>query len=138
MFHSACLFSPKSNAHAQTARIACWFSKATTHWSKFCTRDGIDSQTVLRTIRESKIKNRVNATGFKPLSPIWGCSLDCSVPHNVQQFKTVCHPASTQNMWHRVIRLLLLPPCKTKESSFFPFSLRMRPFRQKILVLPIA
>ena len=38
-----------------TARIACWFSKATTHWSNFCTRDGIDSQTVLRTIRESKM-----------------------------------------------------------------------------------
>ena len=37
-----------------TARIACWFSTATTHWSNFCTRDGIDSQTVLRTIRESK------------------------------------------------------------------------------------
>ena len=37
-----------------TARIACWFSRATTHWSNFCTRDGIDSQTVLRTIRESK------------------------------------------------------------------------------------
>ena len=38
-----------------TARIACWFSKATTHWSNFCTRDDIDSQTVLRTIRESKM-----------------------------------------------------------------------------------
>ena len=37
-----------------TARIACWFSKATTHWSNFCTRDGIDSQTVLQTIHESK------------------------------------------------------------------------------------
>ena len=42
-----------------TARIACWFSKATTHWSNFCTRDGIDSQTVLRTIRESKKKPSV-------------------------------------------------------------------------------
>ena len=40
--------------HLHTARIACWFSKATTHWSNFCTRNGIDSQTVLRTIRESK------------------------------------------------------------------------------------
>ena len=39
-----------------TARIACWFSKATTHWSNFCTRDGIDSQTVLWTIRESKME----------------------------------------------------------------------------------
>ena len=38
-----------------TARIACWFSRATTHWSNFCTRDGVDSQTVLRMIRESKI-----------------------------------------------------------------------------------
>ena len=38
-----------------TARIACWFSKATTHWSNFCTCDGIDSQTVLQTICESKI-----------------------------------------------------------------------------------
>ena len=39
-----------------TARIACWFSRATTHWSNFCTRDSIDSQTILRTIRQSKIK----------------------------------------------------------------------------------
>ena len=30
-----------------TARIACWFSTATTHWSNFYTRDGIDAQTVL-------------------------------------------------------------------------------------------
>ena len=38
-----------------TARIGCWFSMATTHWSNFCTCDGIDSQTILRTIRESKM-----------------------------------------------------------------------------------
>ena len=37
------------------ARIACWFSRATPHWSNFCTRDGIHSQTFGRSVRESKI-----------------------------------------------------------------------------------
>ena len=54
-----------------TARIACWFSKATTHWSNFCTRDGIDSQTVLRTIRKSKSAKLVCFwSGDKAFKPV--------------------------------------------------------------------
>ena len=35
--------------------------------------------------REKKIKNLLIASGFEPLSPIWGCSFGCSVPHIVKQ-----------------------------------------------------
>ena len=59
-----------------TARIACWFSRATTHWSNFCTCDGIDSQTVLRTICESKRKMKRNRSAcnlvYQPGNRLYG------------------------------------------------------------------
>ena len=38
------------------------------------------------TQQKIKIKNWLATTGFEHLSPIWGCSLNCSVLHLVQQF----------------------------------------------------
>ena len=52
-----------------TVRIACWFSKATTHWGNFCTLDGIDSQTVNQTIRESENSENFDSETSK-LQPV--------------------------------------------------------------------
>ena len=79
-----------------------------------------------------KIKNWLIATGFEPLSPIWDCSFGYSVPHIVQQIKTVCHAASTQNGYDIFDVYWFSHSGKTKESSFAIFQ-ENKTFRQKFL-----
>ena len=76
----------------------------------------------------------MTAIGFKPLSPTWGCFLGCSVPHIVQQLKIVCHAALTRHKLH-IFDMIAAPPTLMKQKNpVLPFSGRMRPFWQKILV----
>ena len=88
-------------------------------------------------LREKKNQQLV-ATGFEPLSPIWGCSFGCSVSHIVQQIKTVCHAASTTNRQNIFDMCAGSPTLIQQKNPVLPFSRRRRRYWQKILVKPVA
>ena len=49
-------YAPVCLKKKQNSRKAVWFTKATVHWSNFCIFvDSMDSQIILRMIRESKM-----------------------------------------------------------------------------------
>ena len=77
------------------------------------------------------------ATGFEPLSPIWGCSLGYSVLHIVQQIKTVCHAASTPNGYD-IFNMCAGSPTQVKQKNPILLFRRIRPFWQKIIVKPVT